>query len=134
MNEKDAVNIALVILDAANQCAEDGKDTEKVETNITSRAIMYTVLFNNPKLKEHWNALIEKGLLSYDANTGRFKTSAQGQIFLKDYKPMDYDVIKTSATTTRRTTTTKKTRPIPTSVKNYNMTLIDSTAQNFLSQ
>lgn len=97
MNEKETINIMLVILEAANQGAGNGHDTEKKMT-MTSTHTMYTALFNQPELKLFWDALIQKGLLSYDPNTGRFNTTAEGRIFLKAYNDMDYDVIKARIT------------------------------------
>ncbi len=97
MNEEETINIMLVILEAANQASDNGDDNEKkMTTTITNT--MYTALFNDPTLKEHWQALIQKGLLSFDPNTGRFNTTAEGRIFLRAYNDMDYDVIKARAT------------------------------------
>ena len=50
-------------------------------------------------MKEYWNALIQKGLLIYDANIERFRPTEEGRSFLKVYKEMDYDVIKATTTT-----------------------------------
>lgn len=95
MNDKDAINIMLVILQTANHGAEDDDDTERLTMNSN---IMYRALFNNPKLKEYWQALIQKGLLSHDPNIQRFKTTTQGHIFLKAFKSLDYDIIKARTT------------------------------------
>ncbi len=85
----------LVILQAANHDAEDDDDTERWTMNSN---IMYRALFNNPKLKEYWQDLIQKGLLSHDPNIQRFKTTTQGRIFLKAFKSLDYDIIEARTT------------------------------------
>jgi predicted transcriptional regulator len=96
LNDKDAINIMLVILQTANHDAQDDDDdTERLTMNSN---IMYRALFKNPKLKEYWQALIQKGLLSHDPNIQRFKTTTQGRIFLKAFKSLDYDIIKTRTT------------------------------------
>ena len=109
MNEKDAINIMLVILKVANERTDIG-DTKKTiaaaTTMVTDTKVLYNVLFNQPKLKLYWDALIQKGLLSYDPNTGRFNTTAEGRIFLRAYNDMDYDVIK--ARTTKPTSKQQK--------------------------
>jgi predicted transcriptional regulator len=97
LNEKDAINIMLIILKVANQGADYDNGEKKMMT--TTNNAMYAVLFKHPTLKEFWNTLIEKGLLSYDQNTGRLKTTAQGRTFLKAYEAIDYDVIKTRTKT-----------------------------------
>jgi predicted transcriptional regulator len=66
--------------------------------------IMYTTLFNHPRLKEYWNALIQKGFLIYDANVERFRSTEVGRSFLKVYMEMDYDVIKARPAPRRRKT------------------------------
>ena len=87
----------LTILEAANQGSDNGHDTEKkMATTITNT--MYTALFNQPELKEYWDVLIQKGLLSFDPNTGRFNTTTEGRIFLRTYNGMDYDEIKERTT------------------------------------
>ena len=95
LDDQDAINIMLVILQTANHGIEEDDDTEKLTMNSN---IMYRVLFNNPKLKEYWQALIQKGLLSHDPNIQRFKTTTQGRIFLKAFKSLDYDIIKARTT------------------------------------
>jgi predicted transcriptional regulator len=95
LNDKDAINIMLVILQTANHGAEDDDDTERLTMNSN---IMYKTLFNNPKLEEYWQALIQKGLLSHDPNIQRFKTTTQGRIFLKAFKSLDYDIIEARTT------------------------------------
>jgi hypothetical protein len=72
-------------------------------TTKTSK-ILYNVLFNNPKLKQFWNSLIQKGLLDFDPTTDRFKTTAKGRAFLKAYNVLGYDVIyvKTTSSSLRR--------------------------------
>lgn len=96
MSKIDSINIILVILETANQSI-DYVDNEKMLTKrskIMTTHIMYTTLFNHPRLKEYWDALIQKGLLIYDANVERFRPTEEGRSFLKVYKEMDYDVIK----------------------------------------
>ena len=93
LNENDAINILLIILDVANQGA-DYDNGEKKMTSTRTHEVMYTVLFKHPKMKEFWNVLIDKGLLNFDPNTNRFNTTAEGRIFLKAYRDMDYDGIK----------------------------------------
>ena len=106
LNEKDAINIMLVILKVANERTDiDGakKTTKAATIMVTPSKVLYNVLFNEPKLKLYWDVLIQKGLLSYDPNTGRFNTTTEGRIFLRAYNDMDYDVIKA-----RRTKPTSK--------------------------
>jgi predicted transcriptional regulator len=87
----------LAILEAANQGSDNGHDTEKkMTTTITNT--MYTALFNQSELKEYWDALIQKGLLSFDPNTGRFNTTTEGRIFLRYHNDVDYDEIKERTT------------------------------------
>ncbi len=106
MDEKDTINIILVILEAANERPdmEGAKNTTTASTMATPSKILYSVLFNEPKLKLFWDALIQKGLLSYDPNTDRFKTTAEGRRFLRVYNDVNYDVIKarTAKSTTKR--------------------------------
>jgi predicted transcriptional regulator len=97
LNEKEMINIMLAILEAANQGSDNGDDNEKkMTTTITNT--MYTALFNQPELKEYWDVLIQKGLLSFDPNTGRFNTTAEGRIFLRAYNDMDYDEMRERTT------------------------------------
>lgn len=105
MSKTDTINIILVILETANQCIDDD-DNEKILTekeDDDSPHNVYT-LFNHPRLKEYWNALIQKGLLIYDANVERFRPTEGGRSFLKVYKEMDYDVIKARPPPRRRKT------------------------------
>ena len=88
MQERDRVNIMLVILDSSKDGADDDNDNiKKMTTNK-----MYVALFNDPRLKEYWDALTQEGLLSYDSQTERLKTTEKGLRFLKAYKAMDYDM------------------------------------------
>lgn len=106
MSKTDTINIILVILETANQSIDDDaseKTLTKRRKTMTTH-IMYTTLFNHPRLKEYWNALIQKGLLIYDANVERFRTTEEGRSFLKVYKEMDYDVIKARPPPRRRKT------------------------------
>ncbi len=109
MNDKDAINIMLVILQTANHGTEDDDDTEKLTMN---SSIMYRALYNNPKLKEYWQALIQKGLLSHDPSIQRFKTATQARIFLKVFKSLDYDIIRVKQHPSRRQKTTMLPRII----------------------
>jgi len=63
-------------------------------TTMTTSILLFHVLFNHPRLKEYWNALIQNSLLKFDSNTDRFKTTEDGYTFLKAYKAIDYDVTK----------------------------------------
>ena len=104
MSKTDTINIILVILETANQSIDDDvseKTLTKRRKTMTTH-IMYTTLFNHPRLKEYWNALIQKGLIIYDANVKRFRTTEEGRSFLKVYKEMDYDVIKARPPPRRR--------------------------------
>ena len=106
MSKTDSINIILVILETANQSIDDD-DNEKMLTKrwkTMTTHIMYTTLFNHPRLNEYWNALIQKGLLIYDANVERFRPAEEGRSFLKVYKEMDYDVIKARLPPRRRET------------------------------
>lgn len=118
LNDKDAINIMLLILQTANHGTEDDDDIERLTMNSN---IMYRALFNNPKLKEYWQALIQKGLLSHDPNIQRLKTTTQGRIFLKAFKSLDYDIIKAEQhpiTTTKTTILPRKLTPV---AKNFEM-------------
>ena len=110
MNEIDTVNIILVILETADQDADDGDNDEKTSmmmgTTTTTIGAMYTTLFNDPQLKEYWNALIQRGLLKFDTISQRYKTTAEGRSFLKAYKAMDYDVINAKSSPLLRSKTT----------------------------
>ena len=113
MNDKDAINIMLVILQTANHGTEDDDDDDTERLTMNSN-IMYRALFNNPKLKEYWQVLIQKGLLSHDPNIQRFKTTTQGRIFLKAFKSLDYDIIKARTTSPhddKNNNTAKKINP-----------------------
>ena len=61
---------------------------------MTTSILLYHVLFDHLRLKEYENALIQKGLLNFDSNTGRFKTTEGGHTFLKAYKAIDYDITR----------------------------------------
>jgi predicted transcriptional regulator len=88
MQERDRVNIMLVILGSSKDGADDDNDNiKKMTTNK-----MYAALFNDPRLKEYWDVLTQEGLLSYDSDTERFNTTEKGLRFLKAYKAMDYDM------------------------------------------
>jgi predicted transcriptional regulator len=95
LNELDVINIILVILKAANErtMVDETRKTEASAIAKTSN-IIYTTLFNSPKLKVYWDALIQKGLLAYDPDIQRFITTAQGRAFFQAYSTLDYDVIK----------------------------------------
>jgi predicted transcriptional regulator len=106
LSKTDTINILLAILETANQSI-DYADNEKMLTKrrkTMTTHIMYTTLFNHPRLKEYWNALIQKGLLIYDTNVERFRPTEEGRSFLKVYKEMDYDVIKARPPPRRRRT------------------------------
>jgi predicted transcriptional regulator len=115
LNDKDAINIMLVILQTANHGTEDDDDDDDDTERLTMNSnIMYRALFNNPKLKEYWQALIQKGLISHDPNIQRFKTTTQGRIFLKAFKSLDYDIIKARTTSPhddKNNNTAKKINP-----------------------
>jgi predicted transcriptional regulator len=66
-------------LDVANNGSYD--HTKKMTTST-----MYTTLFNHPKLKAYWELLIQKGLLEYDSDTQKFKTTEKGRELLRIYK------------------------------------------------
>lgn len=100
MNEKDVINVMLIILETAKDASSsDIDDIKKAATTMTTSILLYNVLFDDPRLKEYWNALIQKGLLNFDSNYGRFKTTEEGHTFLKAYQVMDYDVIKAKTRT-----------------------------------
>ncbi len=101
MNETDAINVMLVILKVANQGAGNGDDADSkvIWRSLTNSNVLYNALFNDPLLKGYWNALIEKGLLNFDPNIGRFKTTAEGRIFLRAYEAIDHDAIKAKTRT-----------------------------------
>ena len=87
MQERDTINVMLVILEAA-------KIDASINNNDTTRdkaSIIYTTLFNDSRLKGYWDILIQEGLLSYDPNVHRFKTTEKGLRFVKSYKAMDYN-------------------------------------------
>jgi predicted transcriptional regulator len=102
LNEKDAINVMLIILETAKDASSSDIDNIKkaaAVTTMTTSILLYNVLFDLPRLKEYWNALIQEGLLNFDSNTGRFKTTEEGRTFLKAYKAIDYDVIKAKTRT-----------------------------------
>lgn len=78
-------DVISLILDVANQ-DNDAKGT--------SSPIMYRALFNHPRLKEFWNALIINGLLEFDLQTRTVKTAGRGLVLLQAYEKMDHHVIK----------------------------------------
>ncbi len=79
----------LVILDAAN----DAFDEVNNNTKGTTPNIIYSALFDDPRLKQYWELLIQEGLLIYDSYTHTFKPTEKGLSFLEGYKEMDYDRI-----------------------------------------
>ena len=93
----------LIILKTAKDASSDDTDdtkkttTEAAMTKMTTRILLYNVLFDHPRLKQYWNALIQKGLLNFDSSTGRFKITEEGHTFLKAYKAIDYDTMKAKA-------------------------------------
>ncbi len=89
MQERDRVNIMLVILDSSKDGADDDNNDNIKKMTINK---MYTALFNDPRLKEYWDVLTREGLLSYDSQTERLKTTEKGIRFLRAYKAMDYDM------------------------------------------
>lgn len=101
LNEKDVINVMLIILETAKDASSSHIDDIKkaAATTMTTSILLYNVLFDDPRLKEYWNALIQKGLLNFDSNYGRFKTTEEGHTFLKAYQAMDYDVIKAKTRT-----------------------------------
>lgn len=101
LNEKDVINVMLIILETAKDSSSSDIDDIKkaAATTMTTSILLYNVLFDDPRLKEYWNALIQKGLLNFDSNYGRFKTTEEGHTFLKAYQAMDYDVIKAKTRT-----------------------------------
>ena len=102
LNEKDVINVMLIILETAkdSSSSSDIDDIKKAAaTTMTTSILLYNVLFDDPRLKEYWNALIQKGLLNFDSNYGRFKTTEEGHTFLKAYQAMDYDVLKAKTRT-----------------------------------
>lgn len=73
MNEKDVINVMLIILETAkdSSSSSDIDDIKKAAaTTMTTSILLYNVLFDDPRLKEYWNALIQKGLLNFDSNYG----------------------------------------------------------------
>ena len=50
---------------------------------------MYRALFDQPELREFWNALIKNGLLRFDSQTKTFKSTEKGLAFLQDYEKID---------------------------------------------
>jgi len=55
--------------------------------------IMYRAFLSYTQLKKYLQALTERGLLSYDADTQTFKTTRKGLRFLDTYNQI-YDAIK----------------------------------------
>jgi predicted transcriptional regulator len=79
LQERDRINIMLLIIETANDA-------------YSYNDIIYTALFNDPRLKEYWQVLIHEGLLIYDSNSQTFKTTEKGLSFLEAYKEIDYDM------------------------------------------
>jgi predicted transcriptional regulator len=79
LQERDRINIMLLIIETANDAS-----------GYTD--IIYTALFNDPRLKEYWQVLIHEGLLIYDSNSQRLKTTEKALSFLEAYKEIDYDM------------------------------------------
>ena len=75
MKNRDRINIIRLILEVSNE-ADYAKRMTK---------IMYRVLLNHPQLKEYGTVLVEKDMLSYDADTLTFKTTQKGLEFLDAY-------------------------------------------------
>ena len=86
---KNIINIVSLILDVTNQ-DNDAKGN--------SSTIMYRALFNQPELREFWNALIRIGLLEFDFKTKAFKSTEKGLAFLQGYEKMDCHMTKKRAT------------------------------------
>ena len=85
---KNIINIVSLILDVTNQ-DNDAKGN--------SSTIMYRALFNQPELREFWNALIKNGLLKFDSKTRTFKSTEKGLAFLQDYEKMVRHITKKRA-------------------------------------
>ena len=79
MRNKNIMDIISLILDVANQ---------ENDLKGNSSTIMYRALFDQPQLREFWNALIVKGLLKFDSKTKTFKSTEKGLAFLQDYEKM----------------------------------------------
>jgi predicted transcriptional regulator len=88
VQEKDWINIMLIILEASND-ASDGSNNNTIKG--TAPNIIYSALFDDPRLKTCWEVLIHESLLSYDSRTHIFKPTEKGLSFLEAYKDMDYD-------------------------------------------
>jgi predicted transcriptional regulator len=78
LQEWDRINIMLLVLETA-------KDASGYNDMI------YTALFNDPRLKDYWQVLIHECLLNYDSNSQIFKPTEKGLSFLEAYKEIDYD-------------------------------------------
>ena len=55
--------------------------------------IMYQVFISHDQMKGYLSFLTERGLLNYDLDTRKFKTTEKGQRFLQIYNQID-DMIK----------------------------------------
>src|SRR5215216_667048 len=82
MRTRSDLDIMAKILHAANEKSGAGR------TNI-----MYRAFLSYTQLKKYLQALTERGLLSYDADTQTFKTTRKGLRFLDTYNQI-YDAIK----------------------------------------
>jgi len=92
MQERDRVNIMFVILESAKEVAAYDNDDDNIKKTATATNKMYVVLFNNARLKEYWDVLTQEGLLSYNSQTDRFKTTEKGLKFLKACKATDHNM------------------------------------------
>ena len=89
MNEKDAINVMLIILENAKDASFSDIDNLKkaaAVTTMTTSILLYNVLFDLPRLEEYWNALIQEGLLNFDSNTADSKLLKKGVHFSKPTK------------------------------------------------
>ncbi|HEX5977715.1 MAG TPA: winged helix-turn-helix domain-containing protein [Nitrososphaeraceae archaeon] len=74
MRQRSRTDIIGDILDAANG-----------RSSIVKTKIMYKAFLSHTQLKEYLPVLIERGLLSYEAETQTFKTTQKGLRFLTTY-------------------------------------------------
>ena len=77
-------DIIRVILDAANGSAG----------GIVKTKLMYQAYLGHDQMKEYQTVLTESGLLNYDVDTRKFKTTEKGRRFLDTYNQMS-DIMKT---------------------------------------
>lgn len=82
MRTRSDLDIMAKILHAANEKSGAGRTK-----------IMYRAFLSYTQLKKYLQALTERGLLSYDADTQTFKTTRKGLRFLDTYNQI-YDAIK----------------------------------------